>query len=123
MNASHKIQADPAGVLGKAVLETADFFGLSAEALGKVLGRDRTSISRLKKNPSIDPYSKTGELALLLIRVYRGLFAILGGNQLAIKEWLRQNNLALQGQPLTQIQSVMGLTSTVQYVDAMRGKI
>ncbi len=123
MSTNHQIQADPSDVLGKAVIETSDFFGLSNEILGKVLGRDRTSITRLKKNPSIDPYSKTGELALLLIRVYRGLFAILGGNQLAMREWLRQNNFALQGQPITQIQSVMGLTSTVQYVDSMRGKI
>ena len=123
MSASHQIKADPANVLGKAVIETSDFFGLSNEVLGKVLGRDRTSITRLKKNPSIDPYSKTGELALLLIRVYRGLFAILGGNQAAMREWLQQNNFALQGQPLNQIQSVMGLTSTVQYVDSMRGKI
>ena len=123
MNTNHKIQPDPACVLGKAVLQTSEFFGLSAEVLGKILGRDRTSITRLKKNPSIDPYSKTGELALLLIRVYRGLYAILGGNQLAIKEWLRQNNLALHGQPIFQIQSVTGLTSTVRYVDAMRGKI
>jgi hypothetical protein len=123
MNANHKILPDPACILGRAVLETSEFFGLSAEILGKVLGRDRTSITRLKKNPTIDPKSKTGELALLLIRVYRGLFAILGGNQSAIKEWLRQNNLALHGQPITQIQSIMGLTSTVQYIDAMRGKI
>jgi len=63
------------------------------------------------------------KLALLFIRVYRGLFAILGGNQAAMREWLRQNNLALQGQPLAKIQTIMGLSSTVNYVDAMRGKI
>jgi len=123
MNTDHQIQPDPANVLGKAVLETADFLGLPAEVLGNIIGRDRTSITRLKKNPVIDPTSKTGELALLLIRVYRGLFAILGGNQAAMREWLRQNNLSLQGQPLNRIQSVVGLTSTVNYVDAMRGKI
>jgi hypothetical protein len=122
MNTNHKIQPDPSHVLGKAVIETADFLGLSAETLGKVLGRDRTSITRLKKAPAIDPHSKTGELALLFIRVYRGLFAILGGNQAAMKEWLGQNNLALQGKPLAKIQTVMGLSTTVNYVDAMRGK-
>lgn len=123
MNSNQKVQADPAQVLGKAVIETANFLGLSADILGKILGRDRTSITRLKKHPAIDPQSKTGELALLFIRVYRGLFAILGGNQAAMREWLRQNNFALQGQPLTKIQTVMGLSSTVNYVDAMRGKI
>jgi len=123
MKTNHQVQADPAYVLGKAVIETSDFFGLSSEILGKILGRDRTSITRLKKNPAIDPQSKTGELALLFIRVYRGLFAILGGNQAAMREWLRQNNLSLQGQPLVRIQSVVGLASTVNYIDAMRGKI
>lgn len=123
MSANHRAEPDAAHVLGKSVLAAADFLGLSADALGQIIGRDRTSISRLKKNPVIDPSSKTGELALLLIRVYRGLFAILGGNQAAMKEWLRQDNRGLGNHPLEMMKTVTGLATTVQYIDAMRGKI
>ncbi len=123
MSASEKIQPEAAEVLGKSLLSAADFLGVSAETLGHIIGRDRTSISRLKKNPAIEPASKTGELSLLFIRVYRGLFAILGGNRAAMREWLGQNNKGLSGKPIDLMQSVTGLASTVSYIDAMRGKI
>jgi hypothetical protein len=123
MSANPNLSLDKAEVLGKSVLATAEFLGLSAEVLGNVIGRDRTSISRLKKHPTLEPTSKAGELALLLIRIYRGLYAILGGNQAAMREWLMQNNRTLNGRPIDLIQNVVGLTRTLQYIDAMRGKI
>jgi len=123
MSAAEKLTVEHSRVLAEATLNAASFLGITAEALGNVLGRDRTSISRLKKSPVIDPESKTGELALLFVRVYRGLFAILGGNQNAMRAWLQQPNLALHGTPSSLITSVSGLSSTVQYIDAMRGKI
>jgi uncharacterized protein (DUF2384 family) len=123
MSANPNLSLDKAEVLGKSVLATAEFLGLSAEVLGNVIGRDRTSISRLKKHPTLEPTSKAGELALLLIRIYRGLYAILGGNQAAMREWLMQNNRTLDGRPIDLIQNVVGLTRTLQYIDAMRGKI
>ncbi len=123
MSAAEKLDTDRSRVLAEATLNAATFMGLTAEGLGKVLGRDRTSISRLKKTPAIDPESKTGELALLFIRIYRGLFAILGGNKNAMRAWLQEPNHALHGTPSSLILTVAGLSSTVQYIDAMRGKI
>ncbi len=123
MSAAEQPTPDQSRVLAEATLNAASFLGLTTEVLGNILGRDRTSISRLKKVPVLDPESKTGELALLFIRVYRGLFAILGGNQNAMRAWLQQPNLALHGTPSRLITSVSGLSSTVQYIDAMRGKI
>jgi hypothetical protein len=123
MNIKHNPSPDRAEVLGKSLLTTADYLGLSAEVLGNIIGRDRTSITRLRKSPSLEPTSKAGELALLLIRAYRGLYAILGGNQAAMREWFTQNNRALGGRPIDLVQNVVGLTRTVQYIDAMRGKI
>ncbi len=123
MSANQHPSPDKAEVLGKSLLATAEYLGLSAEVLGNIIGRDRTSITRLKKSPALEPSSKAGELALLLIRAYRGLYAILGGNQAAMREWFTQNNRALAGRPMDLIQNVVGLTRTVQYIDAMRGKI
>ena len=61
---STRPEPDAAAVLAKATLRAAERLGLSRSELGQVLGRDRSSISR----SGIDPESKPGELALLLIR-------------------------------------------------------
>jgi hypothetical protein len=57
-------------LLLQAVLRAADELELSRTALAKVLGKDRSTLNRAK---GIEPASKTGELALLLIRLYRSL--------------------------------------------------
>ena len=63
---------DAAQVLGKALMNAGRGLGLTQAALGAVVGKDRTAISR----GGIDPDSKTGELALLVLRAYRALFAL-----------------------------------------------
>jgi hypothetical protein len=50
----------------QAVLRAADELELSRTALARVLGKDRSTLNRAK---GIDPASKTGELALLFIRL------------------------------------------------------
>ena len=52
--------------------------------LGRVVGRDRTSLTR-----GLDPDTKPGELALMLIRCYHGLYALVGGNTDAIRHWMQ----------------------------------
>jgi predicted XRE-type DNA-binding protein len=54
-------------VLAKVLLNTADQLGLKAGTVAAVIGVHRSSISRLKANLVLDPASKQGELALLLI--------------------------------------------------------
>ena len=88
-----------------------------------MLGVHRTAISRLKQNPSLDPASKQGELALLLVRMARALFALTGGDQVWIRHFMRSPNKVTGGVPAEQIASIQGLVSVVQFVDAMRGKI
>ncbi|HYX65452.1 MAG TPA: antitoxin Xre-like helix-turn-helix domain-containing protein, partial [Burkholderiales bacterium] len=64
----------PDAVLTKAVLRAADLLGLSSRALARILGVSEASVSRLVSGSrAIDPASKEGELALLLVRVYRSL--------------------------------------------------
>ena len=55
-------------VLSKALLRAGKALGLTQTEIGRVIGKDRTSIVR-----GIDPNCKSGEFALLLIRCYRGL--------------------------------------------------
>lgn len=110
--------ADPKAVLLKAVLNAGKHLGLSKTEIGKIIGKDRTSLSR-----GIDPGSKSGELALLLIRVYRSLHVLVGGQPEDIKHWINTDNLHTQGVPCEQLQTVQGLTLVLEYLDAIRGKV
>jgi hypothetical protein len=105
-------------VLSKALLAAGHELGLTQAELGQVVGRDRSTLIR-----GIDPRSKAGELALLLIRVYRSLHVLVGGDPKAIAHWMHTENRHTGGVPAEQIKSVPGLARVVEYLDAIRGKV
>ena len=114
-------QPSPEAVLGKALFRAAELLGLNNAALARILGVSEASVSRLASGArSIDPKSKEGELALLLIRVYRSLDALVGTDAAQRKAWLHGHNRALNGVPAELIQSAAGLVAVVGYLDAMR---
>ena len=88
-----------------------------------MLGLHRTAISRLKQNGSLDPASKQGELALLLIRLARALYALTGGDKDWLLHFMRTPNKVTGGIPAQQIETIQGLMLVLQFVDAMRGKV
>ena len=111
----------PEAVLGKALFRAAELLDLNNAALARILGVSEASVSRLASGArSIDPKSKEGELALLLIRVYRSLDALVGTDAAQRKAWLHSPNRALNGVPAELIQSAAGLVAVVSYLDAMR---
>lgn len=109
---------DAPAVLAKAAVNAAQGLGLTQAELGRVIGRDRSSLRR-----GLDPASKAGELALLLIRGYRSLYVLVGGDPDDMKHWMHTANLHTGGVPAEQVASVQGLTRVVEYLDAMRGKV
>ena len=114
-------QPSPQAVLGKALFRTAGLLDLNNAALARILGVSEASVSRLASGArNIDPKSKEGELALLLIRVYRSLDALVGSDVGQRKAWLHSPNRALNGTPAELIQSAAGLVAVVGYLDAMR---
>ncbi|MGE0858796.1 MAG: antitoxin Xre-like helix-turn-helix domain-containing protein [Gammaproteobacteria bacterium] len=122
MSARTETQPQPDAVLAKAVLRAADQLGLRQAELARALGVHRTAISRLKQSASLDPTSKTGELALLLIRVARSLSALTGGDPAWIRHFMRAPNRLSGGVPAEQIETIQGLVTVLQLVDALRGK-
>lgn len=114
-----KTQPRPGLVLGKAVLRAAERMGLSRTELGNALGRDRSSISR----SGVDPDSKAGELARLLIRSFRSLAVLVDDNEEQMREWLSTPNRHTGGVPEEQLQTVTGLVTVCEYLDAIRGKV
>jgi transcriptional regulator with XRE-family HTH domain len=123
MTAIEHLKPAPATVLAKAVLNAAAQLGLKQAELAAVLGLHRTAISRLKQNGSLDPASKQGELALLLIRLARALFALTGGDKDWLLHFMRTPNKVTGGIPAQQIETIQGLMLVLQFVDAMRGKV
>ncbi|HUQ76834.1 MAG TPA: antitoxin Xre/MbcA/ParS toxin-binding domain-containing protein [Burkholderiales bacterium] len=114
-------QPAPDAVLTKALLRAAELLELSSAALARVLGVSEASVSRLVSGArSVDPRSKEGELALLLVRVYRSLDALVGTDAAQRKAWLQGHNRALNGRPAELIERADGLVSVVNYLDAMR---
>jgi hypothetical protein len=120
MSAITRSQPDPGIVLCKALLNVREALDLKQTELGDIIGLNRSSVSRLQ---TLDPQSKTGELALLLVRVYRSLFAMVGGDAEAMRHWLRTANTHLGGEPLQLMGSVQGLIHVVEYLDAVRGRV
>lgn len=118
--ASHSSEGvDPKDVLTKAVSNAAKELGLSRDDLAAVIGRDRSSLSR----NGIDPQSKAGELGLLVVRIYRALFVLVGDDQGAMKHWMNTENRYFNSAPRERIKKVDGLVRVVEYLDAMRGKV
>jgi hypothetical protein len=110
-------------VLARATLRCADALGLPRAALARILGTSAATISRLSRGRGLDPASKEGELALLLVRAYRSLQAVVGGRDEAAARWFAANNRALGGVPRDLVERAEGLVHVVGYLDAMRGRI
>jgi hypothetical protein len=110
-----------AAVATKAVLRAAARLGLSHKTLAKIIGVSEATVSRMGAGSYLlTRGDKPFELALLFVRVFRSLDAIAGGDEAVATAWLRSENLALGGTPLTLIQSVPGLVHVLAYLDARR---
>lgn len=111
-----------AAVLAKAALRAAEVLGVSRRDLGRVLGISEATVSRIAHGRGIDPASKEGELALLFVRVFRSLDALVGGDVEAARAWLRAENSHLGAVPAEMLPSVGGLVHVLEYLDALRGR-
>lgn len=112
-----------AQILTKAVHRVADSLGLNHRDLAQVLGISEATVSRFGRGRVIPYPSKEGELAALLVRLYRSLDAIVGGQPDKAQRWFRAENTHLNGIPAKRVQTVEGLVDVIHYLDAMRGKL
>jgi len=114
---------EPAPVLAKALLAAAGRIGVRNKQLAAIIGSSEASVSRLQHGRGLDPDTKEGELALLFLRLYRSLDALVGGDDAKARDWLHSENAHLAGIPAERIRTVEGLVDVVQYLDAMRGRL
>lgn len=110
-------------ILTKALKHAADFWGVNNKLLADIIGLSEASVSRLKKNLYvIAPHSKPWQLAVLFLRVFRGLDAYMGGHMENEKNWLKAHHHILGGAPIELMRNAEGLIHVLQYIDYMRGQ-
>ncbi len=113
--------ADQAAVLTKATLNAATRLGLTNKLLATVIGVSGATVSRMRNGAyKLQRGQKSFELAVLFVRLYRSLDAIVGGDDAVAGVWLKNRNTALDPEPLALIQTVPGLMNVIQYLDARR---
>lgn len=111
-------------VVTKAVVRAAERLCLTARALATVIGVSEATVSRMRHGTySLDPASKPFELAVLVVRLFRSLDAITGGDEAVAASWLVNENTVLRGRPAELIQTVTGLVDVIAYLDARRALV
>ncbi len=115
--------ASSAKVVTTGVVRAAERLALSNRVLAGVLGLSEATVSRMSAQTyQLDPESKPYELAVLFLRLYRSLDALVDGDVTAARAWLRNDNTALGATPLSQIATVAGLVHVIGYLDARRSQ-
>lgn len=114
----------PSATLTKAVVRAAGFLGISQAALADILGVSPATASRLVGGTyALQPARRREwEFALLFVRLFRSLDAVVGNDHDA-QTWLRDQNRALGARPLDLIRGAEGLVRVLNYLDASRGRV
>src|SRR3990167_5311369 len=104
-------------VLTKALLNLAQFYHFSGKDLSAMIGMSEASVSRLHQGKKwLSPESKEGELALLLVRIYRSLNALLGNHHDKAQLWLNSHNHYLRQKPIDAMKTIPGLVAVLNYL-------
>ena len=118
------VQTSEGLTVTKAVIAAAERLGLSARQLAGVIGVSEATVSRMKRlDALLERGTKPFELALLLIRLFRSLDAVTGGDEAVARAWLRADNTALGAAPLASISKISGLIDVLAYLDARRALV
>lgn len=104
---------DSALVLTQAVSKAGQFLGLNHQQILRALGCDQTDLIE-----AIDPQSNQGRHALVLIRIFQALDALMGADLTAIQGWMRSRNNNLQGIPIELILNDKGQRQVLEYLEA-----
>ncbi|PZR00385.1 MAG: transcriptional regulator, XRE family protein [Cereibacter sphaeroides] len=118
-NALDDVSPSPGRVVAKAVFNAAQELDLTQRDLARVIGVSEATVTRMRDGGH-ELADKPMELALCLIRVFRSLDAICGGESAVVKAWMRNPNSVLGGAPKALIATVSGLIEVMQYLDTAR---
>lgn len=112
----------PGQIAAKAVFNASRELGLSQRDLARSIGLSEPSISRMKGG-GFALEGKPLELALCIIRIFRALDAIAGGEAAVIRGWISNDNSDLGAVPKDMIATATGLVDVMNYLDAARAPV
>lgn len=113
-----------AAVLTKAVLRAAGLLKVSQRELAAILGVSPAAVTAAARHGADLPGDpKRQELAVMFLRVFRSLDAIVGGEDAVAAAWLRQPNAALGGVPAERMRTIDGLVAVMGYLDQRRAPL
>jgi len=111
-------------VLTKAALRAAHRLGVSNKILARIVGLSEASVSRMGTGAyTLSAGDKPFELAVLFVRLFRSLDALVHGDDAVARAWMIHSNTALGGTPLDLMQTVPGLVHVLAYLDARRALV
>lgn len=115
---------DRSAVLTKATLRAAERLDLSGRQLAGIVGVSEATVSRLKRGEAmLEAESKPFELAVFLVRAFRSLDAITGGDETVARVWMTATNAALGARPVERMATIQGLVDVTTYLDARRAPV
>jgi hypothetical protein len=111
---------DQAKVLTVAALRAGAALQLSDDELAQVIGVEKHAIEHLKIGQEMIPVnSGAGLRCQMLIRMFRALEHLVGGDQEMCRQWLRGRSEAVGGNPAAVIVNPDGLREVVEYLEAI----
>jgi transcriptional regulator with XRE-family HTH domain len=114
----------PGAVLAKGLVRVAQALDLSQSEVAAIVGSSAATISRtFAGERELAPQSAEARHALLLVRVFRSLDTLVGGDREKARSWLRAGNRHLGAAPVRLLATTQGLVHVAEYLDAMRGTL
>ena len=124
MKAPLRQPASAENVLSTAVLKAAEILEISQATMAKILGISPATASRLYNGAYLLSQSREKEwdFAVLFVRIFRSLDALVGHGENA-RKWLRGYNKALNAKPIELLVTTEGIVRVLTYLDAYRGRV
>lgn len=116
------VSQDRGRLVAKAVVNAGAALGLSQREIAAAIGVSEAQVSKLKSGAATVS-GKTDDLSLCLIRIFRSLDAITGGDEATTRGWMRNPNTDLRGVPAELILTAPGLVEVMNYLDAARAPL
>ena len=116
---------EAASVVTEALVHAAADLKFTNEELGQIIGVSPAFVSQMRTGKKqLSHGKKPYQLAQLLLRVYRSLYPMAGGDVVSMQQWLRhENNELEQAPPLTHMLTPQGLVGVLDYLDGYRARI
>lgn len=107
--------------LASALSKSAAFLGIAQTELAIMLKISPGAMTKSLKN-GIDPNKLQGRYSLMIIKVYRSLFVLLGGNKQQMTKWIRGKLILFNKSPIDMMYDETDIVYLIEYLGSMKAK-